>query len=107
MINLKQFFLFPETGQYISFDLTGDTSLTGKPGLTFGTGSGSFRLIHIKLVLPLEMRDTTKVTFQPFPRFLLVLSKGKRKYPRVQILVLTLVSPPPHATKGFAFSQVG
>lgn len=74
MTHLKQFFLFPKPGQYISFKLTGDASHTG---LTFGRDSGSFSLIHIKLVLH---HDTTKVTFKPFPRFLLLLSKGKRKY---------------------------
>lgn len=54
MTHLKQFFLFPKPGQYISFKLTGDASHTG---LTFGRDSGSFSLIHIKLVLH---HNTTK-----------------------------------------------
>lgn len=48
ILHLKQFFLFPETVQYMS--LIGDTFLKGKLGLIFGSDSGSFSLIHIKPV---------------------------------------------------------
>lgn len=51
ILHLKQFFLFPETAQYISFKLIGNIFLKGKLGLSFGSDSGSFSLIHIKLVL--------------------------------------------------------
>jgi len=54
ILHLKQFFLFPEMVQYISVKLIGDTFLKGKLGLIFGSDSGSFSLIHIKLVLHLK-----------------------------------------------------